>query len=214
MIRAIALAGIILGLACGLAQGFPTSLNIVPTADILEPGQARIELENDGYPSLLKGDSERYLLMEFAATNRFEMGADLYQIEGRDTWALNGKYQLLAESKALPALAIGAIDLGQGLKPGYFAAAAKDIGRFRLHAGGITDGGKVHPMAGLEYPLSESLCLLADWIEGGGNYRTVGLYKTLKGDVTAINLAIGFPNASGDEKLVLVNVAWTWGVKD
>lgn len=44
-----------------LALAYPTGLNIIPTADVLEPNSFRIEFENDGYSELFTGDSEYYL---------------------------------------------------------------------------------------------------------------------------------------------------------
>ena len=58
------LAVVIIGLFIipGLAWAYPTSLNVIPSADMLDPGSMRMEFENDGYSRIFMSDSENYWL--------------------------------------------------------------------------------------------------------------------------------------------------------
>jgi len=159
--------------------GYPTSLNIMPTADLLDPGSMRMEF-----------------------------GADIYDAE-ETTYMVNAKYLVLEESDRSPAVAFGALDIGEGGSPSYYLAAAKDLGPTRLHLGTIGDRHKQQPMVGCEVPLGKTSWVLADWIRGEENYLTVGLYfETRNGP--ALNFGVGFPNSEENSRLTLVNISWTW----
>ena len=192
----------------GFALAYPTSLNVIPTADILDAGNSRIELENDGYSRMFTADSENYWLFQTAVSPRLEFGIDIYDADETEYMA-NAKYALLEESDRSPAASFGALDVGQGGSPSYYLAAAKDFGDNRLHAGGIGSRHKVNPMLGWERKLAENSWLLFDWIDGDENYLTAGLYVEPKSG-PAVNIAIGFPNARENSNLTLVNLSWTW----
>jgi len=192
----------------GLVLAYPTSLNVIPTADLLDPGSLRMEFENDGDSRVFSADSEDYWLFEMAVGPRLEMGVDIYDAE-ETNYMTNAKYALVMESDRSPAVSFGALDIGEGGSPSYYLAAAKDFGRSRLHAGGIGNRHKANPMLGWELELTESSWLLFDWIDGEENYLTAGIYFETKSG-PAFNFAFGFPNSSANSNLALVNVSWSW----
>jgi hypothetical protein len=195
----------------GLAWTYPTSLNVIPTADMLDPGSMRIEFENDGYSRIFTADSESYWLLEAAFGPRLEFGVDVYDAEDTTT-VVNAKYALLQETDQSPAVAFGALDIGEGASPTYYLAAAKDLGPTRLHVGGIGDRYTVNPMLGCEVPVGNTSWLLFDWIGGDENYLTAGIYlETRSGP--AFSIGVGFPNSGENSNLALVNVSWTWSPK-
>jgi len=203
---ALVIVGLLM-ISC-LAWAYPTSLNIIPTADLLDPGSMRIEFENDGYSRIFTADSESYWLFQTAVGPRLELGVDVYDTE-EPNYMANAKYALLAESDRSPALAFGALDVGEGGPPSYYLAAAKDFGPSRLHAGGIGDRHKVNPMLGCEFQVARSSWLLFDWIDGDENYLTAGIYlETRSGP--AFNIAVGFPNSGENSNLTFANVSWIW----
>jgi len=192
-------------LACRPASCYPTSLNIIPTADSLEAGHLRLEFERDGYPGLFGSDAESYFLLQAGLTDRLEAGVDLYHFDGSTLPALNAKYLLAPEGK-LPAVALGMVDVGNGMRPVSYAVLSADVSAMRLHAGAARTDGHTHAMLGAEYELRPGLYLLADWQAGDEGYATAGVYFEGTGGA-ALNLAIGFPNASEGSNLLIVNVA-------
>lgn len=195
----------------GLAWAYPTSLNVIPTADILDWGSMRLEYENDGYSRVFAAGSENYWLFEMAVGPRLELGVDVYDTD-KASYMANAKYELMMESDRSPAVAFGAVDVGEGGCPTYYLAAAKDLGSTRLHAGGIGNRHAANPMLGLELGVTRNSWLLFDWIDGAENYLTAGIYLETKHG-PAFNMAIGFPNSSHNSNLALVNVSWTWSPK-
>lgn len=204
------LAVLIIGMLMipGMTSAYPTSLNVIPTADLLDRGASRIEFENDGYSRMFAADSENYWLFETSFSPRLEFGVDIYEAE-ETSFMANAKYALMEEGDRSPAIAFGALDVGEGGSPSYYLAAAKDFGASRLHAGGIGDRHKANPMLGWELQVAKASWLLFDWIDGDENYLTAGVYVETKHG-PAINIAVGFPNSDENSNLALVNVSWTW----
>ena len=207
----LVLAVILCVLFPALALAYPTGLNVIPTADVLEPKSFRIEFENDGCSRLFSAESERYWLLQAGIAPGLEVGVDAYYLEETSTM-LNAKYAVLEESDSAPALAFGAFDIGEGGSPTYYLAAAKSFGRHRFHAGAIGNRRHSDPMAGYEFELDDSAWLLFDWIRGDENYLTAGVYveNKLGG---GISLAFGFPNSGEGENMVLLNLSWTCSLR-
>lgn len=191
---------------CGAAAGYPTSLNLVPTADMLEAGSLRVEWERDGYPGLLSGEGDSFLLLQAGLSDRLEAGTDLYHCDGNTTAALNAKWLLAREAGKRPALAVGMLDVGNGMRPVSYVAASGDVGPLRLHGGAARTGNHVTGFGGAEYEVRAGLYLLADYRAGREGYLTIGIYGE-GASGAAISLAVGFPNASDGSNLLLVNVS-------
>jgi len=193
----------------------------MPTADMLEPGALRLEWERDGYPSLRSGEGESYLLAEVGLSERLEAGVDIYELEDARSVAFNAKYLLMRGAGKRPALALGLLDLGHGLKPVRYLSGARDVGGVRVHLGASRCGSENAALAGVEYELPwpwpgsgrrPSLYLLADWASGDEGYGTVGLYwETAAG--LGLNVACGWPNDSEGAGLVLVNISRNFSLR-
>jgi hypothetical protein len=191
---------------CARALAFPTSLNVMPTADLVESGSLRLEVENDGYSRLFASGCESYLLTQVGISPRLEAGLDFYHYNGKTEPALNAKYLLSAEGR-YPQAAIGVLDVCRGLKPFWYLALARDVGPVRLHAGAARSGSSHSALLGAELEVGRGLYLLSDWRSGPEGYATAGIYWEQRG--SAVNVAIGFPNATGDSRLVLLNISRT-----
>ncbi|MDO8585530.1 MAG: hypothetical protein Q7T82_00670 [Armatimonadota bacterium] len=196
-------------LAVGQAAfSYPTSVNVIPTADILDLGSTRLEYENDGYPRIGKGDSISYGFAQFGLTPRVEIGVDQWDISGEPQNAFNGKLLLAEESKFTPALAAGVMDIAEGSRSSGYAVGMKSFGAFRLHLGYIDAEYSKGLMAGCDQELSEGTYLLADWLPGDENFLAFGLYKEFA-KRWAATLTYGFPNQSGGDNLTAVNISYT-----
>jgi hypothetical protein len=189
----------------------PTALNLIPTADLLEPNQARIEYENDGYTGLFTDEAENLYMFQLGITPRLEVGLDFYRFEDDTDTILNAKYVLFTESETHPALAVGAMEIGEGDEASYYAVASKDFGKYRLHLGAAGDDEDTELIAGFETPISESVLFMADYLGGDEGYTAVGAYwEPTKGP--AVSLSYGFANESANDDLVMLNLAWTWNL--
>jgi len=193
-------------LSCARVLAFPTSLNVMPTADLVEPGSLRLEFENDGYSRPFSSGCESYWLAQVGISPRLEAGLDLYHYDGTTEPALNAKYLLIGEGR-YPQAAIGVLDVCRGLKPFWYLVLARDVGLLRLHAGAARSGSSHSALLGAELQIGRGLYLLSDWRSGPEGYATAGIYWERRG--SAVNIAIGFPNTGGDSRLLLVNISRT-----
>ncbi len=187
---------------------FPTSENLIPTADMLEPGQVRIELENDAYSKLFEGDlSENYFLTQVGVTERLEVGVDAYDFSHDGGYALNGKFLLAPETDGTPAFAVGVMDVAEGSSPTTYSVATKTWGGLRGHLGGWHTGGNNFLMAGSDYEVNDDLYLMTDWTSGSEGYLTFGFWQRLQGEVW-LNAAVGRANNRDNNDLVLLNLSY------
>jgi len=95
---------------------------------------------------------------------------------------------MLAESYRVPAVAIGATQLGPGFTPAGFAVASKTLNfdaiayqkfrahhrnlrlrGIRVHAGFLEAGDRAHAILGLDAEISDHFVLWSDWISGAKN---------------------------------------------
>ncbi len=214
MLRYVIMLAVILILVVALSpvvEAFPTSLSLIPTADLLDAKSIRLEYENDGYSRLFASDADDLYLLEMGITPRLEAGVDLYDCAGETDTVVNAKYQLLTEADTRPALSAGALDIGEGYRPTYYLAAAKDIGKCRLHLGAIGDRHASNLMAGCEIPLKGESYVLLDYIGGDDGYATVGAWLPMKSK-TYLTVAYGFANESSNSDLFILNYAWEFSL--
>jgi hypothetical protein len=203
------LAALALLMTTTVVWGFPTSSNIIPTADMLELSSLRIELENDGAPRLFGPAAESYMLLEYAPYPRFELGADLYSVGSSNDIVFNGKWLACPEKHGRPAVAVGCMELGSGFPSSTYLVATKDIGQgLRLHFGGAASAGSRAALFGVEKQIGEQDYLLADWASWSVGYRSFGIYHEI-GPEVGLNLAYALPNTRSESNLVILNVAWT-----
>ena len=189
--------------------GYPTSCAFIPTADVMEPGTIRMELENDGYPSIGRTGSVSYSLNQFGLTPKLEFGVDRYDFSGEPQDSLNVKYLLLKESDAKPAVALGLMDVAEGVNQTYYAVGTRTFGGLRLHAGYIHADYARSPMLGCDQDLGRDTYLLADWIGGSENYLALGLYREFNKS-WAVTFFYGFANPGGEDNLAGISLSRTW----
>jgi hypothetical protein len=182
----------------------PTSLNLMPTADLLEAGTLRLGLEKDGYPRAFGPECESYFQFQAGLTPRLAAGLDLYHYDGQTKPAVNAKY-LLAQEGRYPQVALGVSDVCRAIKPFWYVVLSRDVGAARLHAGAARVEGTQCALLGAEFELRSHLSLLADWRSGPEGYATAGIWW--EQGALQLGIAVGFPNATGEDRLVLVNLS-------
>ena len=207
----VVLALILLAVITSMAYACPTSLNLMPTADILERNSMRLELENDGYSRVFASDSENYVLLQMGVTPRLEAGVDFYCYKDKTDTVLNAKYLLMKESDTRPALAIGTANVCEGYTPQYYVSGVKTFGANRIHFGTIGDRHEQSLMAGYERSIGSSAGAMVDYIDGDAGYKAVGAYWQPKSG-PCIAAAVAFPNTHGETNLTYLNVSWTWSL--
>ena len=200
---------LLLLIAAGPVASYPTSSNLIPTADMLEPGNLRVEGENDGAPRPFGGESENYLLLQYGATPRLEIGLDVYGVSDTNDLLLNAKWLAIGEARRRPAVAVGVLEYGSGFDPVSYVVGTKDLGRgLRLHLGGATAAGDRALLLGLEQQITPRDYLLADWSSWRQGYTSVGLYHEF-GAGLALNVAYAWSRDGEELDAIVVNLAWT-----
>ncbi len=199
--------------ASTVAWGFPTSSNIIPTADLLDVGSLRVEFENDGAPRLFGPAAESFVLLEYAPYSRLELGADLYSAGSSNDVLLNAKWLACPEKGRRPAFAVGVMELGSGFPATSYLVATKDVGRgLRFHLGGAASDGAGALLLGAEQQVGENDYLLADYASWPAGYKSFGIYHEIRSGV-AVHLAYAWPNARAESSLVIFNVNWTHALR-
>jgi len=145
----------------------------MPTADILQAGEAALEYESDGR-RLLGDDCNHWALLEVGLLDRAEIGVDRC-FAGETTTSANAKVLLQREDESRPAVAVGVQGLGEGERAQPFLALAKDLGAARLHVGGIRLEGQAALMLGVEQGFAAPVALVADHITGSESVSGLGL---------------------------------------
>lgn len=207
----VMLALILLAVVTPTAYACPTMLNLVPTADVMEPNSIRLSLENDGYSRVFASDSDNYVFLQMGVTSRLEAGVDFYCYKDKTDTVLNAKYQLMKESDTRPGLAIGTMNISEGYTPKHYVSGVKSFGANRIHLGTIGDRHKQNLMAGYERSIGSCAGALVDYIDGDAGYKAVGAWWQPKGG-PCLYAAVAFPNIHGETNLTFVNVSWTWSL--
>lgn len=190
------------------AHSYPTSNSFIPTADVLKPGEFRLEYENDGGSATWGRNSTDYFLTQWSLSSRLEAGVDIYDLSGENDYALNAKYLLQPETVKNPAVAVGIIDVGAGGAPSYYVVSTRTFGKLRGHGGGWRIDSANHTLAGLDYQITGKDYLLADWVSGDDNYATVGVYRELGGG-HGLTVGYGKANNGDNTDLFYVNYLFT-----
>ncbi len=189
------------------ALAYPTSLDLIPTADVLDRGVARFEVEADGAHTPFTGDADVYLLAQYGLTGRLEVGVDCFGLAGGSRLQPNAKWQFVPEGRGVPAMAVGVTDLGRmGVFSQWYLALAKDVGPVRLHAGCLTDNA-FRGLFGVEYPVTDHTEVLADWITGADGYSSLGLWQEL-GHGLSVTGYYAHRNTRDDGDFVGLDLSW------
>jgi len=192
----------VLVLACLLptaAHAAPTMLNQIPTTDLVPVKQVSLQLQNgntevSGRSSVFH-QPELVPQSEFGLPGNIEAGLDVAPLDPPQDYrpVMNVKWSPVREDYRIPALAVGATQLGVGFTPNYFLALSKTLNYqqiqyqkfrahhrniklrgFRLHAGILRTANAWRALVGTDAEVNDHFVVYADWISGARNAVAVG----------------------------------------
>ncbi len=182
-------------LVCSAAFCYTTSINGVPTAEVLGANQLLVEFDNCGYSRPATTDSVTSIFTEFGIGSRFEIGWDHCE-DSAETWqSANGKLRIFDGNDFAPAVAIGSMDLWSGSKPTHYCVLSKSIGDTRLHFGWIRGSYAHGSIAGADWDIDSGTWLGVDYIPGEANCLRFGVCRDI-GSKSTLSLTYGRPNDS------------------
>jgi hypothetical protein len=197
--------------ACGVsALAAPSGLNMIPTADVLEPGTVSIETESEGRGMAWGDECDRFMLMQLGMGHGVEIGMDT--CTNADASWLNVKWQMGSGTKSTPGIAVGLQGVSEASKSQPYFACARSFGKARVHVGILGIEGRGRPMLGLDRCVNERLTLQVDYIAGRENSSAYGVNYALSGSL-GLSLARRIGNSSDVGNGYIVNLAWSRGLK-
>lgn len=190
---------------------FPTSSNVIPTADVLAPGQIRIETQNERYGGLHDvNDSENLLSIEAGVTPRLQVGLDIHVLSDDGSYGLGARYLFVRGTRESPAVAVGVTDVMKSSAPTTYAVITTPLGPLRGHLGTTHKNGHMFLISGVDFHARDDLYLLCDWTSGPDGYLTIGTYQRVGGDAW-VNVVIGRPNDHARRYLLLTKLVYLFG---
>src|SRR2546425_4592743 len=192
----------VLVVACLLptaAPGAPTMLNQTPTTDLVPVKQVSLQLQNgntevSGRSSVFH-QPELVPQSEFGLPGNIEAGLDVAPSDPPQDYrpVMNLKWNPVREDYRIPALAVGATQLGVGFDPNYFLVLSKTLNYreieyqkfrahhrniklrgIRLHAGLLRTSNAWRALVGTDIQLQDHFVVYADWISGRANAVSLG----------------------------------------
>ena len=181
------------------AWAAPSGLNQIPTTDLVPLKQVTVQLQNGN--SEVRGDESVFHQpqlvpqSEFGLLPRMEAGIDVAPSNPPRDYRpiLNLKWNPVQEDFRIPAIAVGATQLGPDFSPNYFLALSKTINfeqiqyqKFRAHHRNIKLRGiRVHTgmlrtsnawraFVGTDIEVNDHFVMYADWISGTDNAVSLG----------------------------------------
>jgi len=185
-------------LLAGPARACYTGLTIIPTADVLEPGEYALDFQYDGVFAAAADDT-RIVNTEFGLAPRVEAGLD-FDVS-RDSEArvlLNAKWQLQAPDEARLGVALGLCNFGPHAQAAPYVVATQEFGATRGHVGLMHNEGETDWFAGIEQAVGERLSLLADYTSGAGNQASLAASVQFS-DSLGLLVGVAWPNAAGED---------------
>jgi hypothetical protein len=181
-------------LAAVPAHGAYSGLTLIPTTDVLGPGQVCFDYQLDGPFPMGSGVDVSLVNTQMGVGNRAEAGIDFDFTEGAETGAVfNGKLLLRPEESGLAA-AVGVFNVGEHLSPtSYVAAGVPAGGRLRLHAGALRDPETTNGFGGLDYTVNDRVQVWAEYVAGDENASAISLAYQLT-EQWGVSLAWQRPN--------------------
>ncbi len=182
-----------------VASAAPSNLNQIPTTDLVPFKQLTLQLQNGN--TEVRGDASVFHQpqlvpqSEFGLPWRIEAGLDVAPSDPPDDYRpmLNVKWSPLPEDYRIPALAVGATQLGVGFTPNYFLTMSKTINYdqiqyqkfrahhrnlklrgIRVHAGMLRTSNAWLAMLGTDIELNDYCVAYADWISGAEDAVSLG----------------------------------------
>lgn len=202
-----------LALACASlpAHAAYSGLTLVPTADILGPEQSCLAYQLCGPFPVGSGVDAAFVNTEFAVGPRAEVGIDFDFTTDAPTGAVFNSKLLLRPVEAGVGLAVGALNVGENLRPTSYIAATRG-GLVRLHAGALlTPDNEVQGFGGLDYSLNDLTQLYADYIAGDDNFAALGISYQFA-DRWAVLFAWLHPNSPDVDDSFLLDIGCVYPV--
>jgi len=196
-------------LAPTVSMAVPSSLNLIPTADVLPANEFTLQVEADGHRHPCDTGGEYWLLSGFCIGDRLEIGVDrsLPQ-DGGGEWFMDAKLQIVPESATSPAIAVGTLDLTRGgIESNWYLVATRDIGPLRTTAGYSRDD-EQRLLLGASWDVSERLTLMSDYSSAPGGALTIGACSEVAPGTYAL-LYFAQGNTTDADNFVGLNVSWS-----
>jgi hypothetical protein len=204
-LRLIVLACILATAASSPLRAAPLGLVIIPTADILEPGQYLLELETFGKGFPPRTFIYQFLNTQFGITEHLDAGVDLRMSSSEVTTEamFNWKY-------AFPAggidLAVGTASIGRDQELIHYLVSNIPSGDFVANLGIQHSNRKAGILVGGRYQ-QERYIVMADYTGDRDFYSSVG-FNYLFSNTFDVQLGVLFPN-NGDEEQYLLNISYS-----
>jgi len=180
------------GPACAAFSG----LTLIPTAEVMGPGQVCVDYQVDGPFPVGSGPEMVLLNTQYGVGSRAEVGIDFDLSEEAPAGAVfNGKLALRPVETGL-GLAVGSFNAGERLAPTTYGVATLDLGRLRCHLGVQDSPEETGVLSGLDISVSEKLQLWAEHISGDEGASAFSLAYQLH-PRWGISLAWQDPNDEG-----------------
>lgn len=144
------------------AWAYPTGLNAIPTANILDPLEARVDYESGGSGKLFVPEGATLYGTQIGLLLGLEVGMD--RISDHDS-VYNLKWRLKGEGLVTPAFAVGVQNVAHGMKSQYYAVATKKLLLADFSAGTLRADGDTMGMIGVEGKLGP-ITVKADHVTG------------------------------------------------
>lgn len=190
---------VVLSLLPTVARAAPTGLNQIPTTDLVPLKEASLQLQNGNTD--VSGDGS--VFHQPQVTPQSEVGLPWSMEGGLDVApsdpphdyrpVLNIKWRPVPEDYFVPAVAIGAAQLGVGFTPDYYLVFSKTLNydqiqyqKFRahhrniklrgvrLHVGASYTSGAPRALVGTDIEVTDHFVIYADWISGAENAVSLG----------------------------------------
>jgi hypothetical protein len=196
----LSLVMLFVGLVPVLARAAPTSLNQIPTPDLVPFQQLSLQLANGN--TEVSGNASVWRQpqvepqTEFGLPWRMEAGLDVVPSNPQQDYrpVLNLKWSPLQEDYRIPAGAIGVTQVGPGFTPDYYLVMSKTLNydqiayqKFRAHHRNIklrgirlvagvlgTSRDVWRALVGTDIEVNDHFVVVADWISGAQNSVSLG----------------------------------------
>jgi hypothetical protein len=181
------------------ARAAPSMLNQIPTTDLVPEKQVSLQLQNgntevSGRASLFH-QPQLVPQSEFGLPWNLEAGLDVAPSDPPHDYRpiLNLKWTPVREDYHVPAVALGAMQLGVGFDPNYFLVLSKTLNYqqiqyqkfrahhrniklrgIRLHAGLLRTANAWRALLGTDAEVNDHFVIYADWISGAQNAVSLG----------------------------------------
>ncbi|MGC8833910.1 MAG: hypothetical protein ACP5R4_07620 [Armatimonadota bacterium] len=184
----------------------PNGLNLIPTADVYEPGIVSLEFQTDAEKRPFGTAQTRYALLQFGVAPGIEFGVDNCINKAESSPLLNAKFRLWNHTRRRPAVAIGVQNICGSTAQPYLVAGFGLDNPFRFHIGTIAVDGAKRGLLGIDYTWKR-FTLQGDWISGKENALGLGISWCVQ---NGINLTYSWliPNASEQPALHLFNIQY------